>query len=185
MSWIVRTLNRLARDRADVSMVEIALVMPVLVTTMIGGVEIARFVLLEQKLDRVAATVADLISQAETITATEVDGLFDAIEHVAKPFEVMTKGRVILSSITGQSTGGPVLNWQRSNGDLSDASSGVASGGSVTLPAGFSLAAGDTVIIAEAYFDYTPLIFSGVLDDKRLYHRAMFRPRFGSLQTLG
>jgi Flp pilus assembly protein TadG len=185
MTRIVSALRTLRRDAAGAVFIELAFILPLLITILTGGAEIARYVILNQRLERVAATMADLVAQSEdTLTAGQVDALFDAIGEVAKPFPLMDDGRVILSSVTGQQAG-PYVNWQRTTGALTSAASKIgAPSGNATLPSGFTLVADDTAIIAEVYFDYSPLIFAGVMDPRRLYHTALFRPRFGTLTQL-
>ncbi|MGE0747676.1 MAG: TadE/TadG family type IV pilus assembly protein [Rhodospirillales bacterium] len=186
MMRLVRRLRRLRRDDAGAIFVEMAFILPVLILMLTGGAEVARYVLLNQRLDRVASTMADLVSQSDdTLTAAQVDDLFDAVEEVAKPFTLAATGRVILSSVTGQSGGTSLVNWQRTTGSLTGAASKVGSpNNTATLPTGFALVDGDTAIIAEVYFDYTPLIFGGVMADRRVYHSAFYRPRFGALSQL-
>ena len=78
---------RLLACRAGNVVVEFALAAPVLMLLMLASAELARFVILHQKMDRVATTVSDLVSRAETINETEMADIFDAIGEVASPFE--------------------------------------------------------------------------------------------------
>jgi len=186
MTRMLRRLALLRRDAAGAIFVEMAFVLPVLIAILTGGTEVARYVLLNQRLDRVASTMADLVSQSDdTLTAAQVDDLFDAVEEVAKPFPLESSGRVILSSVTGQSNGTSKVNWQRTTGSLTAAASKIGSpNNTATLPTGFTLVEGDTAIIAEVFFDYTPLIFGGIMENRRVYHTALYRPRFGALSQL-
>lgn len=82
--------------------------------------------------------------------------------------------------------GGPAtVRWRRSgSGTLAATSELGAVGADATLPQGFTVPSGDSTIIAEVFYDYTPWLFSGVTNPSRLYHRALFRPRFGALTSL-
>jgi len=167
-------------------LIELAFAMPILVTLLLGGVEIARYVLLHQKLDRVSSSIADLVSQAENISTADLQNIFDAAQFVAKPFNLPADGTVIVSSISNP-LGGQVsrVNWQESGGGNIPATSQIgAPGGSVTLPAGFALADGQTIIIAEVFYDYVPWILGDFTGANQIYHRALFRPRYGGLTTL-
>ena len=158
-----RRLRRLARDRLGNVLLEFGFTLSILATLTMGGVEIARYVLMHQKLERVAASVGDLISQAETLTTTDVDNLFQAAQHVIKPFELAENGVVVVSSITGVQDNPPFINWQRNGGGtlVSPSELGVA-GGDATMPEGFGVAVGETVVVAEVCFDYTPWMFEGI-----------------------
>ena len=69
-------------------------------------------------------------------------------------------------------------------GALAAASAVGSPGGNATLPPGFTVVSGDNVIIAEVFYDYVPWPISGVTSPTRLYHVALFRPRFGALNAL-
>ena len=60
-----RILKALGRDRRGALAVEAAMAVPVLAVLLLGGVEVTRFVLLNQKLERTSATVADLVSRSD------------------------------------------------------------------------------------------------------------------------
>ena len=74
-------------DRGNV-VVEFALALPVLLMLLLASAELGRFVLLNQKIDRVAVTMSDLVARAETISETDLDDIFDAAAHVAEPFDL-------------------------------------------------------------------------------------------------
>ena len=180
----LRKLCRLLREEAGVVFIEMAFVMPVLILIVTGGTELARYVLLNQKLDRVASTMSDLTSQAETLSTTQLTALFDAVNQVGQPFDITAAGKIYVSSVTGKSGGTAHVNWQQSSGTLSVSSSIGTAGNNATLPSGFTLAVDETVIIGEVFYSYTPLIFNGVVENTQLHHTALFRPRFGTLTSL-
>lgn len=177
-------LARLMRDCRGGALIELAAVAPVLVLLTMGGVEIARLALLHQKLDRVAASMGDLVSQADGISAAQVDQLFAAVAPVAWPFALGADGTVIVTSV-GETGGSTRVNWQRQGGGtLAENSAFGVAGATATLPAGLTLRSGDTLIAAEVWFDFRPVLFAAVAPPARLYHRALFRPRLGALTTL-
>jgi Flp pilus assembly protein TadG len=181
-------LRRLSADRRGGIIGEFAAAMPVLVLMLLGGVEVSRFALLNQKMDRLATAMGDLVAQAETLTTAELNQLFLAAEHVAAPFDVQTKGRIIITSAsvpTGQPAGSPaIINWQRAVGTVTATSSIGAVGGQAQLPSGLNVAQ-HTIIAAEVFYEFTPLLVSALVPTQRIYHRAFFRPRIGALTTLG
>lgn len=165
---------------------ETAVIMPILIMMALGGTEIARYVLLHQKLNRIAMTTSDLVSQAETISEGELAALFAAVDPVMKPFEVGDKGILFVSSITA-SDGNPArVAWQRSGGGglAGQASRFGAEGAVATLPTGFQVRDGETVIVAEVIYSYSPMFTGGFVPGQALYHRALFRPRFGALDSI-
>ncbi len=165
-------IRRLKRDRRGAMLLEIAAGLPVIALMLTGGVELSRYILLHQKLEHVATTTADLVSRSEKVDDTDMANIFSAVKHVISPFAMGPNGVVIVSSVTDG-----IVDWQdRGAGTMPEASKIGTPGGTANLPAGFSLASGESVIIAEIYYDYVPWIFD-FLSAERLYQRALFRPR--------
>jgi len=183
LKWLRRGL---IEDRRGGVMIEFAFIMPVLIFVMLAGVDLVRFAMLQQKLNRAAVTAADLVSQYQTMSTTQLDQLLLAVEHVIDPFPLGANGQVIVSSISRVDDPDPVLvDWQRlGTGTATVASQFGVAGGNATLPAGFTVDGGDNLITAEVFYDFEPLLFSFILPPRRVEHRAMFRPRFGALSTL-
>ena len=50
--------------------------------------------------------------------------------------------------------------------------------------AGLTVRDGDNVITCEAWFDYRPVLFTGLIAEGMVYRSAVFRPRFGKLDVL-
>jgi Flp pilus assembly protein TadG len=80
-----RLLARLRREERGMVLVETAFALSVLSFTTLAGVEIGRFVLLTQKLDRAAASVADMAAQGSTISVGDLNNLFSAAGEIVKP----------------------------------------------------------------------------------------------------
>lgn len=182
--WM-RRARGLRRCAAGNVAVEFALALPVLMMLMLGSAELARFVILHQKVDRVAVTMSDLVARAETISESEMDDIFIAAGEVAEPFDLGSLGLVIVSSVVNPDGNGATIAWQRSGGGAYSASSQVGvEGGSATLPAEFDVREGETVIISEVYFDFTPFLSEMIVEPQTLYRRAHHRPRLGTLDEI-
>ncbi len=166
---------------------ETAFALPVLLAIFYGAVELGRFILSYQKTALVAAQAADLVARLDDpITESDILDIFAAVDDIAHPFGIATQGRVIVSLLVGDPMDGNVIVWQRCAGNLEVGSQlGTTGATEVALPGGIALAPNDTVVVAEAYFDYTPLLGNtGVTQPTRLYERAVFRPRFGALASI-
>jgi hypothetical protein len=146
--------------------VEFALTLPVLMLLMLGSAEMARFVILHQKVDRVAVTMSDLVARAETIKESELDDIFEAADIVAQPF-------------------GARIAWQRSgDGAASHTSQIGTQGGAATLSADFEVREGETAIIAEVFYVFEPFLSELIVRPQTLYRRAHHRPRLGTLEEI-
>jgi len=170
-------------DRNGSLAVEMALAVPVLVALLLTGIEVSRLVLLNQKIERASATMADLVSQSEILAEGDLDNLFVATGYVVDPFDLSSNGRMIVSSI-GRSGASTSVNWQRGFGAGSGTSVFGAEDGAAVFPEGFELRDGDSVIVAEAFYDYSPVFTNTVITNSTLSRYSILRPRFGSLASL-
>lgn len=174
------------RDRRGVVLQETAIIVPLLIMMFLGGYEIARFALLQQKLSRTAMAAADLVTQDTTISVPVVDGILAATSAMMRPFTTGPAQIVIISSVSKTGAAAPKVDWQRTGGGtLTGVTStlGVA-GANATLPTGFIVRSGENVIVAEVFYQFSPTFAADVIPAHTLYHRAMFRPRVISLSTL-
>ncbi len=175
---------RLFRDNGNVA-VEFALALPVLIFMLLASAELGRFVILHQKLDRVAVTMSDLVARAETISESDLNDIFMAAAQVAEPFDLGGRGRVVISSVINDDGSGPTVAWQRAGGGTYAATSQVGSeGGPASLPGSFVVRQGETAIVSEVFFDFEPFLSDLIVAPQVLYRRAHHRPRLGTLDTV-
>jgi Flp pilus assembly protein TadG len=189
MRRLQETFIRLWRDRRGALIAEFAASLPVLLILVMSGYECSRYVLLNQKMDRVTTTVADLVAQQEDITTVEMAALFDAIAPIISPFTFGASGKMIVSSITLAPDGTTKkVAWQQSYGSLPQASQIGVANGIATLPTGMVIRTNETIIVGEAYYKFEPVFGANAFVQTPLtqtvYHRAFYRPRFGALTTI-
>lgn len=177
-------LRRLAAESRGAIIVETAMCVVVLVSMSLSGLEFARYTLLNQKMERVSMEIADLISREDTISQSDIDNIFAAINDIASPFDVAANGKVIVSAVGVTNNGPLTMYWQRSSGSFPAVSHIGTPGSSVTLPAGFTIVSGTTAIIAEVTYHYTPWVLPGLINASEVYDVAFYRPRFGTLNQV-
>jgi Flp pilus assembly protein TadG len=165
-------LHRLRRDARGVSVVEFALILPLLITIGAGGLELINYALANQKLERIASITADNVAR-NTLAPSErsfVD-TFAGGEEIAAPFNFAANGKVIMTGVIGVSVSGAIVGkvvWQRCSGSLAGITSTVgaqpanvnlwADGPNATLPGNVTLLQNQLVVISEAAYRYEPLI---------------------------
>ncbi len=170
-------LSGLARRRDGSVLIEFAFGAAVLVL-LLGTVELARYILLQQKLERVAMTVADLNARGEELTRAEVLAVFDAVPHLIAPFRMGEAGLVIVTSVGDTGTGRATVLWQERGGGTAQGDSRVGLvGDEATLPDGFVIRRDETAIVAEAFLRYDALFLDPLIASGTMYARAMQRPR--------
>ncbi|MGF1608973.1 MAG: TadE/TadG family type IV pilus assembly protein [Kiloniellales bacterium] len=177
--------RRFVGDRRGAILVELAVALPVIVVIIIGGFDTGRYVLLHQKMNRAAATMADLVSRPTSISSAEIDVMFSAAQGLMRPFDMAGRGRVIVSSVSKDSGGPEEIDWQYAGGGALSATSAIGvAGGAPTLPDGFTVRDDENLIVAEVFFDYEPVFMGFVVEPTVVRHFAIRRPRRGDLSNL-
>lgn len=181
------SLRRCAADEQGLVFVEFALIAPIMLLFLLGGFEISRFLLINQKLEKINTTTADVIAQLEAPQTTTFQQVLGAVPQMMAPYSFTTNGRVIITSVAQVAAppASPVVRWQYCNGGgTMSATSRVGTGsGNATLPTGFTLAEGEDIIVTETYYNYAPIALSAVAPRGILYKIAVFKPRLGALST--
>lgn len=123
-----RFLRRLRASRSGVSMVEFALVLPVLLTMGLYGTEIARMATINMTLSQIALSLADNASRlgqtdnsgvTPTITEGNVDAVLSGAVRDGVAIDLEREGRIILTSLEYDDfTGRQFIKWQRCRGNL-------------------------------------------------------------------
>jgi Flp pilus assembly protein TadG len=178
-------LARFVRRESGAIAVEFAFLAPVFTVALLAGVELTRFAIAHQKMDRVAAASGNLAGQSDgTMSCTDFDNIFKSAENIAKPFQLGSKGVVIISYIEAETATNFRIKWQRRGaGTRTDASKLGTVNALATFPPGFTMVAGDTVVVAEVFSEYDPLVFPAAVASNVVYQTAYDRPRFVNIIT--
>ena len=179
MEYLRNYFANFFKDCRGAAVVETAMILPVFMLMVLGGTEITRYVMLNMRLDRAAMTVADLTSQADSMSVSKMNAIFDAVAPIMNPFTLGNHGTLIVTSIT-RTGGTTTINWRQSFGG-SGASSQVAS-------SPVALNDGETVIVGEAFYQFTPYFapsqFTAGITNRSLRKVALYRTRMASLTTI-
>ncbi len=182
---VVAFRSLIAAQRGD-AMVEFALIIPIIVALMVGTFEAAFLVKTQQKMERVAGMVGNLVARAESHTEENFQACFDAASEFAWPYDLFARGNVIVTSIVGQEDGEhPTVLWQQVSEDGVTVESRIGSPGqAATLPGGLGVDEGQGMIVTEVYFDYAPRLAEQMFPARRLYMRAFHSPRRSAIITM-
>lgn len=184
------TFLRFKRDQRGLAYLEFAVALPFLLVALMGSIEVTRYILIAQKVEKVAVTLSDVVSQGTTISTSDLDNIVTAASEVMRPYSFGASGFVIISSVTQTGTpdagNPPRVKWQYTGGGTWTQTSLVGTvGTAATLPPSISLNNKDNVIIAEVFYNYAPLIpMNGVITNTSIYKLGLFKPRLGDLSTL-
>jgi hypothetical protein len=184
-------LKRLRRDRRGVALVEFAYATPLLLALGMYGIESANLALTHLRVSQAAANLADNVSRVgemnalgvKTLREIDINDAFAALRRQSTGYGLTTNGRVILSSLERNATGGQWIHWQRCVGQKVWTSSfGVAGAGATGTalpgmgPAGQEIQAPalSGVMFVEIAYDYQPLISNSLLGAQLIKSRAAF-----------
>ena len=141
--------QRFARNRRGVSAVEFALIAPVMILSYFGMGELCEAMMAQRRVSHIASALGDLTAQAQTIHDTDMTDIFSAAGIIATPFPTTTL-QMRVTSITGDSSGTPKVDWSSVQGMTA-----LTKGSTVTgLPTGLIAASGDSIIMAESKYSY-------------------------------
>ncbi len=74
------------RDKRGVSAVEFAMLLPLMITLYIGGVEVSSAIAIDRKVTLVARTLGDLVAQSTSVNAADMTNILNAATTVVQPY---------------------------------------------------------------------------------------------------
>ncbi|CUW38437.1 conserved protein of unknown function (TadE-like,15-56) [Magnetospirillum sp. XM-1] len=163
------TLRRLIGDKRGVAAVEFALTLPIMITALLGTVEITNLVKSYGKTVSAAQTVADLTAQSSSLTSTQMDSIRTAAQRVLDPL-VSNAGNLGLDvvSVGFDAAGTPSQLWRYQWGAVSGAPSLAGAKGLG--------AAGESVIMVRLSYVCVPVLHH-LVPSKTFTEMSYTRPR--------
>ena len=164
-------LRRFLRARDGIAAVEFALILPFMTLVYLGGYEIMEEIGAERQVELSAATVATIVTQYSTISASQtMPGILAASTAVMTGLTT-SDAAVTVTCITIDSTGKATVAW-------SQALNGTArtTGATITVPTALDVA-NTTLILGETTYSYTPLIDFMKIGTRSLYSSIYMLPR--------
>lgn len=186
--------TRFARNVRAAVMLEMAFAIPFLVLVGFGGLEVANLTLTHTRVSQLGLNTADnaaRIAAGSNLTQPEIrevdiNEVFAGAERQVAGLDLQSNGRIILSSLERNATGGQTIKWQRCYGNMEVASAfGVEGTGKDDNnfkgmgPVGreVTAAAGTAVMFVEITYEYQPLLYGKLLGPKTIRTTAAFNIR--------
>jgi Flp pilus assembly protein TadG len=164
---MIARLATFRRDTRGAAAVEFALILPFLVFMHLAVVEFVQAWQVRTRVGHVAASIADVTSQARSVGDTDLADIFKAGDAMMRPYPTTPLGERI-TSLTANAQGAVVVDWSVGRN--------FGAAPTPTVPANF-LAPNESVIVAEARYAYRPAISVFTLDEFTLSQAAYVRPR--------
>ncbi|MGF7008895.1 TadE/TadG family type IV pilus assembly protein [Aminobacter sp. BE322] len=147
----------LASDRRGIAAVEFAFVVPLLLALYFVTMEVSQAIETNKKVSRIGSMVADLITQQQSITKSEIDAIMQIGESTLQPYN-RSVGTIVVTAIdiTTDATPKVQVAWSRK---LVDGTAGVGApkGTPTTVPDALKVA-GTFLIRVESDLAYKPVI---------------------------
>lgn len=173
---LARKLRQFVRDRRGVSAVEFAMLLPLMVTLYLGGVEVSQGISADRKVTLTTRAVADLASRVTSINNADMSNILNASSAVMTPYSKANL-KVTVTCVNIDATGKATVSW-------SDTYNGTAraKGSAVTLPSALNVA-NTSLIWSEVEYAYTPTIGYVITGTLTLKDQIYMRPRLSDTVT--
>lgn len=151
-----RAVKAFKDDVRGLSGIEFAMIAPMLIAVFLGVAEVSLGVTNSRKVSRVAATLADLVSQTENITGSQVEGIMNASSAVMAPFS--SDGlEIFVIGVSIDNQRRAKVAWSRGRNGTPP-----AVGSSYPIPSDIKIA--DTfLIVTNVTYDYSPSLGSNLI----------------------
>jgi Flp pilus assembly protein TadG len=173
LSALRGSVQRLIGDRRGVAAIEFALVVPLLLSMYFVTMEVSQAIEANKKVSRVGSMVADLVTQQQTITKSELDAIMTIGDSLLQPYN-RSKPTIVITAIQITTDNPPkvLVYWSRKllNGTAGpDAVKGTAT----TVPAALKTA-GSFLVRVQSDLEYKPVIAWAAADKPALGLAAAF-----------
>jgi Flp pilus assembly protein TadG len=147
---MLKRLNEFLQARGGLAAVEFGLIAPLLVTMLLGSVEVTNMVMCDQKVESMASAASDLVAQKSSVSTSDVNDVFTATNTILYPYSTTTVSITITSIIQDpNNVNNAIVAWSNAQNATPH-----TVGTSMTVPAGL-ITAGGSVIYSEVRYSYT------------------------------
>lgn len=164
-------LRRFRKDDSGLSALEFAIIAPVMLTSLLGAVEVSNGMLADRKVTLVTSTIADLAAQDKNITNAEMNDIFAAGAAVMYPMGAAPLRMRISSVVADATSGATTVAWSSSTNMPAR-----GAGTPITVPTGM-VPNGGSVIFAEVEYLYTSAIGEFLTSGVTVKDKFYLRPR--------
>lgn len=170
-----RAVERWCGDRRGLAAVEFAMILPLMMLSLFGTIEVTSGLALMRKVNIVARTLSDLTSQSSSVTDTDFSNFFAAGSSILTPYSATPLKASITEVRINAKTGQATVQWSR------DSSGGTphAPGEAVTLTNGLvppAMTQDVYLIWSEVSYLYQP-ITNFTMTNMTLKDETYTRPR--------
>ncbi len=191
MRKLIGFAQALRQDRSGLAVIELAYCFPLLVLTIGYGLEMTNLASVNMRVSQAAMALADNMSRVGMesslsrvqIRESDVADSFIGMQKQTNGIDLTTRGRVILSSLEQNASGGQWIHWQRCIGSKSATSAygtqgtgatGTSFAGMGVASARITAPANTAVMFVEVVYDYKPLFTTMFIPARTIRYEASF-----------
>lgn len=150
-------LRRWARDRRGVAALEFALIVPLLLMLYFVTMEVAQAIEVNKKVGRVGSMVADLVTQQQEMSKSELESIMRIGEATLQPYNRSRANiEIVAIEVTDEATPKVQVVWARKLVDGAF-SAGSAKGTAIVIPPALRIK-GSFLIRVQSSLAYEPVI---------------------------
>lgn len=148
------TKQHLWNDRQGLAAVEFALILPIMLSMLLGLTELSQALACRAAVTNMASTGADLVAQETSASSTDLDNVFNALNAMLYGFSTSSASIELTSVIDGGAGNSPKVAWSCNKGGSHETKG--SSSLSIALPAGLITAGGGgSVIWSKITYSYS------------------------------
>ena len=179
LTRLTEALQRFRGNRDGVGAVEFALIAPILIVLYIGSLEVSVAMSVNKKLARASSSVADLVTQKDSVNKAYLASMVDVAESIISPFNWSgLRLKVTAINIDASKKAKVVWSWK------DDGTKPYVTGSETTVPAQLNIPS-TFLVRTELNLDYNLFLFGSDEDGSQMRHLNMgktyhLRPRVTS-----
>jgi Flp pilus assembly protein TadG len=172
---MIRKFRQYWKNKRGMAAVEFAFVLPILLTMLLGLVELSQALSLRADITNMSSTASDLIAQESSVTSSDLTNVFNALSAMIFPFNSGPSTITITSVIDGGTGHPPKVAWSCTQGGTAETK---GSAPSTTLPTGLITAGdGTSVIWSKVTYAYNSPISYFLVGTKNWTNNFYLKPR--------
>ena len=179
LNALIRFPWRFRRDDRGVAAVEFALVAPILICAYLGMAELTLGLMASRRTEHLAATLGDLASQSDNLTAANLTDLWAIGASMLQPFSTTVGLRMRITEVTMGTNNQATVYWSQASSSWTKLTTGAA----VPQVTTAQISAGQFLIMTEVQYDYVSPIGNFLPGTTHMTDTFYHHPRNGTQVT--
>lgn len=179
----MKIIRKFIKNETGLAVIEFAFLLPMLVTILIGVVEVSNYIFAQNKVERAAGIINNIISRRD-ISEDELDNLLVAADPLMMPYDFSSSGSGVIVTAFGRDpeTNSPEILWTRRYRNPGAGMTPLEFSNHITLDPNRD----ETFIVTQVFFRFRPMMTSFLFDGNSISieKTSITIPRNGSMKTL-